>query len=78
MRACCGNWSNNVIWLSLNDGLISQHDGQIVTDRVNSLAFLTLDAALVFFERELSFADRTDQNIEHLENIFAVCHAPLF
>ncbi len=61
--------------LCLDDGLILEQDREIVADGIDPLALLTLEAALVVFQREFAFADGTDQDFEQF---FADRHAPLF
>jgi hypothetical protein len=49
--------------LRLNRGLIFVHDRHIVANRVHSLAFSALEAALVFLQVQIAFTGRTTQYI---------------
>ena len=48
--------------LRVNGGLVHQHDGDVVADRINASALITLQSVTLF--RQRGFADRTDQNLE--------------
>lgn len=48
--------------LRVNSGLVHQHDGDVVADRINASALITLKSLILF--RQRGFADRADQNLE--------------
>jgi hypothetical protein len=61
--------------LSLNGGLVFEHDRDIVAYRVDTLALDTLQPATIFFKDHLGLANGTDQDFEQ---IFAQRHASHF
>jgi hypothetical protein len=53
--------------LELDFGFINEHDWQVVPNRINAMALLTLQALRALAVLELRLASRTDQ---HFEKVF--------
>src|SRR5579872_3234395 len=49
-----------------NDGLVKEHDGNIVPHRIDPMALPALQALWRFAQRELTMARRADQDLKQL------------
>lgn len=52
--------------LLLNDGLIDEHDWDVVSHGIDPLAFDTLKSAAVVFQNYGSLTNRTYENVQQL------------